>query len=154
MIENLAAYQKTLQRIRSNWKEFLWRREERLRQRNRHGVAAEKVTENILEDLFTLVLDWSLGDLDYQVQYADLLLTSHSIKYLLLEAKRPNSLAWNRRAVESALDQAARYASEQKVRVIAVSDGIMLYAADTLHGGLQDRVFVSLECPDPQEDLW
>jgi hypothetical protein len=76
------------------------------------------------------------------------------VKYLVVEVKRPASLAWNRRAVESALEQAVRYAAEQKVRRVAISDGFMLYAADVEHGGLTDRVFVSLESPEPQHPLW
>ena len=123
-------------------------------QQKRHGAAAEKVAENILEDLFTEVLDWSVSDINNQVRYADLLLTSMGIKYLLIEVKRPGSLAWNRRAVEAALDQALRYASEQKVKCVAVSDGVMLYAANIEHGGIKDRVFLSLESPEPPEALW
>jgi len=56
--------------------------------------------------------------------------------------------------VESALAQAVRYADEQRVRCVAVSDGLMLYAADIVSGGLRDRVFVSLEAGEPQEPLW
>ncbi len=51
MIENLASYQRAVERIRDNWAAFLVKRAERLKQQDRHGVAAEKVTENILEDL-------------------------------------------------------------------------------------------------------
>lgn len=154
MIRNLASYQKCTERIRCNWGSFRQKRAERLKQQERHGIAAEKVAENILEDLFTMVLDWTLADLNNQVGYADILLTRLGIKYLILEAKRPGALAWNRRAVEAALDQAVRYAGEQKVRCVAVSDGLMLYAADIQHGGLRDRVFVSLDDPEPQEQLW
>jgi hypothetical protein len=68
--------------------------------------------------------------------------------------KRPGALAWNRRAVEAALDQARRYADEQKVKCIGVSDGFMLYAADVEHGGLKDRLFASLMAEQPTEDLW
>lgn len=154
MIEKLASYQHTVERIRDNWPEFQQKRKDRLAQQQRHGNAAEKVAENILEDLLTMVLGWSLSDLNNQVGYADLLLTRLGIKYLIIEVKRPGALAWNCRAVEAALEQAHRYADEQKVGCIAVSDGFMLYAADIRHGGLQDRVFVSLESPDPQESLW
>jgi hypothetical protein len=130
------------------------KRQERLTQQTRHGVAAERVAENILEDLFTMVLDWSLADCNNQVGYADLLLTSLGVKYLIVEVKRPGALAWNRRAVEAALAQAHRYADEQHVRCIGVSDGVMLYAADIAHGGLQDRVLVSLDAPEPPARLW
>ncbi len=154
MSRDLASYRRCVDAICSNWPAFLEKRSSRLKQQERHGIAAEKVSENILEDLFTGVLDWSLSDLNNQVGYADLLLTRLGIKYLIVEVKRPGSLAWNRRAVEAALDQAVRYADEQRVKCVAVSDGVMLYAADIKHGGLRDRVFVSLEDAQPQEALW
>ena len=79
--------------------------------------------------------------------------TKSSIKYLLIETKRPGALAWNQRAVEKALEQATRYAAEQKVTCLAISDGVMLYAANFHHGGLEDRLFVSLADPTAQGDL-
>ncbi len=154
MIKDLASYQHSVASIREAWPTFLEKRRERLTQQERYGVAAEKVAETILEDLFTGVLDWELSDVNYQVGYSDMLLTRLGIKYLLVEVKRPGMLAWSRRAVESALDQARRYADEQKVPCISVSDGTMLYAADLRHGGLEDRVFASLESPEPPEALW
>lgn len=39
------------------------------------------------------------------------------------QQKRPGTLAWHRRSVEAALNQARRYADEQKVGYIGVSDG-------------------------------
>lgn len=56
--------------------------------------------------------------------------------------------------MDAALDQARRYAAEQKVRCVAISDGHMLYAADVRAGGLADRLFCSLDEPDPPEMLW
>jgi hypothetical protein len=153
-IRDLSSYRRCVERIRENWSGFLGRREERLVQQQRHGAASEKVAENILEDLFTIVLDWSLSDLNNQVDWADLVLTRLGLKYLLLEMKRPGSLAWNRHAVDAALDQALRYAHEQKVKCAGISDGVMLYAADIQHGGLRDRVFVSLQDQEPPEELW
>jgi hypothetical protein len=100
------------------------------------------------------VLYWALGEINHQVEYADLVLTRQGIKQLVIEAKRPGALAWNRRAVEAALSQARRYADEQRVQRVAVSDGYMLYAADIEHGGLQDRVFIDLGAQDAQEALW
>jgi hypothetical protein len=133
----------------ANWPGFLTRRRELL------GGGAERTTESIVVDLFTSVLDWSLSDIEYQVDFADLILTRPGVKkYLVLEAKRPGKLAWNRNAVEAALNQARRYADRQKVSCVSVSDGIMLYAADIEHGGLSDRVFVSLDAPEPHESLW
>lgn len=154
MERKLASYRRTVKRIREKWSAFSEKRSERLKQQDRYGVAAERVAENILEDLFTVVLDWRLSDINHQVGYTDLLLTRLGIKYIIFETKRPGALAWNRWAVETALDQACRYAAEQKVKCVGVSDGIMLYAADVSHGGLQDRVFVSLDSTEPQETLW
>lgn len=153
-IQDLAGYRRAVEQIHAAWPRFLEKRSERLEQERRHGSAAERVAEGILEDLFTRVLDWTLGDLNHQVGYADLLLSRLGVKYLLIEAKRPGALAWHRRAVDQALDQALRYAAEQKVRCVAVSDGVMLYAADIQGGGLRDRVFVSLEAAKPPEMLW
>ena len=131
-IEQLASYQRGLERINARWPMFIAKRETRLEQPLRHGTAAERVAENIIEDLFTGVLDWALGDLNNQVGYANIVFTKLGIKYVLIEAKKPRALAWNRKAAERALDQALRYVSEQKVRSIAVSVGAMLYAAELL----------------------
>lgn len=65
--EQLASYRHCVERIGAGWQEFQDRRRERLRERERFGHAAERATENILEDLFTGVLDWSLGDVNHQV---------------------------------------------------------------------------------------
>ena len=152
--DHLASHRHCVGRIHDGWAPFLERRAARLAEGERHGKIAERVTENILEDLFTSVLDWTLADVSHQVGYADLLLTRLGIKYMVLEAKRPGALAWNRRAVDAALDQGRRYAEEQRVRTVAVSDGVMLYVADLAHGGLRDRVFASLEDHAPEDELW
>lgn len=154
MIEQLASYQRGIERIGDSWSEFRARRLDRLRERERFGHAAERATESIIEDLFTLVLDWGIGDLNHQVGYADILLSRLGIKYLIVEAKRPGALAWDRPAVEAALDQASRYAAEQKVRCVAVTDGTMLYGADVVNGGLRDRVFCALDGAEPPHSLW
>ena len=153
-LEDLASYRHCVERIHNRWAEFGDKRRARLEQHARYGAASEKVAENILEDLFTEVLDWTVADLNNQVEYSDLMLSRLGIKYLLIETKRPGSLAWSRNAVEAALDQALRYADEQKVKCVGISDGGMLYAADRAPGGLHDRVFVSLEASDPPEALW
>jgi hypothetical protein len=153
-LENLASYRHCAGRIQIAWPDFLTKREQRLEQQRRLGEACEKVAENILEDLFTTVLDWPLADFNNQVEHADIVLTDHGIKRLVVEVKRPGSLAWSRRAVECALDQAMRYAAEQRVKAVAISDGLMLYAADIADGGLRDRLFVSLSESDPPLDLW
>ncbi|MDE3193925.1 MAG: hypothetical protein KGN00_09585 [Chloroflexota bacterium] len=56
---HLAVYERCQTRLRQQWSTFLQRRD-RLQQQERHGVAAERVTENIQEDLFTVALDWQL----------------------------------------------------------------------------------------------
>lgn len=98
-----------------------------------------------------------IGDEEEQTQVgrADVVLSELGIKRLVLEVKRPGSLIWHRRAVESALDQARRYAATQKVGAVAVSDGNLLYAADVDEGGgLRDRVLVALDQEAPPEALW
>lgn len=151
----LAAYRNGSERIRQAWPGFLGRRAEWMKQQRRHGTAAEKVAENILQDLLTNVLDWSRGDLNNQVGYADLLLTQLGIRRLIVETKRPGALAGNREAVEAALGQARRYAAEQHVGCVAVSDGTMFYAADVVNGGLRDRVYCRLDAAKPPVDeLW
>ncbi len=153
-LEDLATYRHCVERIATRWAEFSSKRRERLAQQERHGTAAEKVAEDIVADLFTDVLDWTVADLNHQVGYADLLLTRLGVKYLLLEAKRPGALTWSSTAVNAALDQACRYAAEQHVRVVAVSDGTMLYAADVAQGGLEDRVCARLDAADAPCTLW
>lgn len=152
--DQLAAYRSCSARIAGAWEEFQERRHQRLRERERFGHAAEQATESILEDLFTLVLDWTVGDINHQVGRADLILTRLGIKYLVIEAKRPGALAWDAVARERALQQARRYADEQKVGRIAVSDGIVFYAADISDGGLRHRAACRLEHPQPQDVLW
>jgi hypothetical protein len=153
-VEDLASYHRCIERAGAGWPSFVAKRRERLAQQERHGTAAEKVAEDIIADLFTEVLDWTVSDLNHQVGFADLLLSRLSVKYLLLEAKHPGALAWNARAVHQALDQACRYAAEQHVRVVAVSDGVMLYAADVSDGGLKPRVFARLDGDEAPEALW
>ena len=153
-LDQLATYRRLNERLTVCWPAFVAKRRDRLVQADRLGHAAEKVAEGILEDLFTGPLDWSLADVNYQVDYADLLLTRLGIKHLLVEVKRPGALAWNRHAVDAALFQAAGYARKQKVSAIAVSDGHMLYAADVGEAGLHDRAFVALDTLAPHVDLW
>lgn len=150
----LSGYKKCAEQIHREWARFRKNREERLLQERRYGEAREPVAEGILEDLFTSVLDWPLGDFNRQVQRADIVLTDLGIKKLIVEAKHPGALRWSRGAVGRALDQAERYAREQKVQVIAVSDGQMLYAANVVDGGRQDRIYVALDADEAPLDLW
>ncbi|MGH9172698.1 MAG: hypothetical protein ACRD0Z_17835 [Acidimicrobiales bacterium] len=150
----LAAYRHCVDRMRAAWPAFTARRLERLQQ-GLFDAPVEKVAENILEDLFTTVLDWPIADINLQVGRADVILSELGIKRLVLEVKRPGSLVWHRRAVEAALDQARRYAAAQRVGAVAVSDGTILYAADVVAGGLHDRVLVSLDSASTAPgELW
>ena len=136
------------------WADFQAERWERLAQHARSGTAGENVTAKILEDLFTIVLDWRPAEVRNQVGYADLALTRLGVKQLTVEVMRPGALAWNERAVDLALAQAHRRAGEQRVKAIAISDGIMLYARDVIPGGHRDRLFTRLDEPWAPEDLW
>ncbi len=152
--DQLATHRRCFQRVRAEWPGFLQRRSERLEQQRRYGVAPEKAAEDILEDLFTHVLDWSLSELNSQVGYADLVLTRLGIKHLIVEVKRPGALAWQGAAVDRAVAQARGYAEQQKVHSVAVSDGVLLYACDLTVGGSHDRLLARLDQTAPPEDLW
>jgi len=54
--------------------------------------AYDEVARNILEDPFTALLDWPLTDFNSQMEDADIVLTDHGIKRLVVEVKRPASL--------------------------------------------------------------
>lgn len=149
----LASYRRCAERVASTWPSFVAQRAQRLRQ-GLFDAPVEKVAENILEDLLTKVLDWDLSGVNLQVGRADIVLSDLGVKRLVLEVKRPGSLAWHSAAVRKALEQAVRYADDQKVPVVAVSDGQMLYAADVANGGLRDRLFAPLDSRVPPVELW
>jgi hypothetical protein len=140
-------------RIAERWAPFLERRAAWLQPGERFGRAPEKSAENILTDLFSDVLDWPLASVNYQVERADILLTHKGIKRLLIEAKAPGLLT-ARHGVEQALEQARRYAVEQYVHAVAVSDGVMLYVADLVSGAYRDRILVRLDAHKPPVELW
>lgn len=150
----LSSYRQCRGRMDANWAAFLARRAARLAQQQRYGQAAEKVAEDILTDLFTNVLDWPLEGMNYQVERADFVLTALGIKRLVIEAKRPGTLQWQRAAVVKALEQAWRYAAEQKITCVAVSDGELLYAEEWDGGGARPRLLVQLNAAEAAEDLW
>lgn len=146
----LASYRRFIEQLPQAWSVFLERRADRLR----HGEASEKVAEAIIEDLFTGVLEWSAGDLMYQVGFADIIVSRNLLKYLVIEVKRPGTLFPRRAALEQAITQARRYADAQRIRKIGATDGRFLYAADILNGALVDRAMIDLSDPRPAEDLW
>jgi hypothetical protein len=136
------------------WADFQARRWERLAQQARLGTPAEMVAGNILEDLFTLVLDWRLSEVNNRAGHAGLTLTRLGAKQLIVEVRRPGALAWNERAIDVALAQANRSADGQRVKAVAISDGIMIYARDLIPGGHRDRLYTRLDEPWAPEDLW
>ncbi|KAA8969507.1 hypothetical protein [Mycobacterium sp.] len=150
---HLASYRKCVERMHAEWPGFAGRRRQRLQQRLSEA-AAEKSAENVLEDLFTTVLDWPLPDVLLQQQRADVVLSGSGFKRLVLEVKRPGLLTRHRAAIHRTLDQARRYAAEQSIGAVAVSDATMLYAADVIDGVLRDRALVMLDTEQPPAALW
>jgi hypothetical protein len=146
----LATYRHLIERIGERWAGFREARADRLR----HASETEKVAETILEDLLTEVLDWSKGDITYQVGFADIVLTKNLAKYLVIEVKRPGTLWPGCQALEGAAQQAWRYADEQKVSRIAASDGRFVYAADIEQGTLKDRALLDLDQSSTPSSLW
>jgi len=150
----LASFREFCDAIEAQWSLFLEKRTEWLLQETRYGHAAEKVAESILADFFTIPLNWQISDLNNQIGYADMVLTKMGIKRLVVEVKRPNSLSWDQPSLERALTQARRYAEEQRVSTIAVSDGTLFYAADIANGGLKHRTRLRLDHAVPCLDAY
>lgn len=153
--QNLSTYKQHVERVEETWSEFLTRRKDMLAQAGRFGAVPEKATETIIGSLLTEVLDWTTRDLNWQLDYADLVITRNYCKHLLVETKRPGALHTNRDAIIQAFGQAHRYADEQHVTTIAVSDGHLLRAADITDGGLKSRCVTDLASSAPPVDsLW
>jgi len=150
----LASQRRCAERIVEAWPGFQRARGDRLDQHVIGGRVTERVTENILERLFVDVLNWPTSAVKYQIDNADMLLTSLGIKYAVIEAKRPGAFDHNSRAVAEALDQGWGYAQRQQVRCVVVSDGTLLDARDVTGGGLLPRLRVHLSTPEPPESLW
>lgn len=153
MVTALSTYQSLLSRGNDNWKNFLESRQCRLSKSNPAAIN-ERVSENIVIELLTTVLDWETESIQQQVEYADITLCHLGITRLIIETKRPGLLKWNQNEVEKALAQARRYADKQSVKTIAICDGHLLYAADIKHGGLKERLYVELNHDDFPDDLF
>jgi hypothetical protein len=150
----LAGYRRCVAQATSRWPDFLKLRQEMFAQQARFDRAPEKVAENIVGSLFTSVLDWSDHDLNWQLGRADLVVTRNFVKYLVVETKSPGSLK-SRKSLDAALEQAWRYADEQRVRQVAVCDGLLFYGADIDGGGLKPRVYFDLtQERAPHDSLW
>ena len=153
-VSKLSGYVKFSSDLDQRWEAFQSKRQTRLIQENRFGSAAEKVAEDILQDFFTTVLDWPLSSINNQIGYADIVLTNQGLKRLIVEVKRPGSLSWDKRSLVEALEQARRYAEQQRVTSIAVSDGILFYAVDIKNGGLIDRATLYLDSSTASKTLY
>lgn len=90
------------------------------------------------------MLDWPTSAVKYQIDDADMLLTSLGVKYAVIEAKRPSTFDHNSRAVAAALDQAWGYAERQQERCVIASDTMLLDALGVVAGGLLPRLRVRL----------
>jgi hypothetical protein len=150
---HFAAYQACIARIQSRWPTFASRRRRRLQEECLHAPA-EKVAENILEDLFTYVLDWPTPEITPHLDRADMILSTFGVKQMIVAVRGPGELAWPSPAVTTALRHVRRNAARQKVESIAVSDGNKLYAADIRNQGLRARIFVPLDAASGPHDLW
>lgn len=150
---SLSSYKKVIDRLHQNWEPFLESRTNLLEPLKYQSVP-EKVSEEIIRNLLTQVLDWEEADLQWQMHYADLVLTRNRNKYLVAELKRPSSLKRSLNSNQEALNQVRGYADQQKISSIAICDGSVVYAADITGGGLSHRVFVDLSSRKPPETLW
>jgi hypothetical protein len=150
---SLSSYKKFIERLHQTWESFLESRS-KLLDPLKYQPVPEKVSEEIIRNLLTKVLDWEEADLQWQMQYADLVLTRNRNKYLVAELKRPSYLKRSLSSNQEALNQVRGYADQQKIHSVAISDGSVFYAADIVSGGLSHRMFVDLSSRMPPESLW
>lgn len=74
-VDDLARQRRCIEQIRERWPEFSDRRSVHLRSHAVGQVPCERIAENILFDLFTVVLDWIPEQVRWQEGRVDLLLT-------------------------------------------------------------------------------
>ena len=153
MLGSLSGYKKFSESLIDNWEDFSSKRNQLLTQQIRYGSAPEKIAEDIVKVFLSTALDWSIGDINNQVQYADIVLTSQGIKRLVIETKKPDSIN-NQMQFNKAITQAHNYATKQRVNCIAISDGNLFYAADIVNGGLKDRINIKLSAKEPSPNLY
>lgn len=154
MADNELVYQRlTIARIRDRWPAFAVARTTHLAAHASERTPSEKVAENILLDLFTTVLDWTIDQVRLQENRVDMLLARMGVKHLVIEAKRPGSMD-GPGSVAAALRQARGYAEEHKVGKVAVSDGCVFEAYDLVPAGLRPRVRIHLSDTEPPDALW
>ncbi len=155
MVDLLSSRRRIIDSGSENWSEFLERRRERLIQMKRPRGGAEKVSECIIEDLLTNVLDWSLSDINYQMCNCDVILTKTGIKHLLIETKYPGQFS-SESEIEKAFSQAFAYAKKNNIKKVAISDGRRLFLTElclkTNHK--TGWIDISLDSPRFPEELW
>jgi len=149
----LASFRAWMSRAEAAWPVFRARRVERLAEGRRYAGAPEKVAENIVEDLLTGILGWTLSDINHQVERCDILVTHLGVRRLLIETKRPGALS-GPRAVEAAFLQAQGYAETLRMGLVAVSDGAHLLAADLVPGGRRPRAEADVSIGEVDQNLW
>lgn len=155
MSENLASKNKQTERGKEQWAIFLDRRKQHLVQASRQLGGHEKITEKILEDLLTIVLDWNLEDINNQIEYSDIVITKQGIKVLVVEAKRLGFFS-SQTNIDKALYQAISYAKQMVIRKVAISDGNKLFLTEYCpHRNTKNGwVDISLDSTIYPEKLW
>lgn len=151
----LSTEKQMLQRGLAKWQEFRELRNKHLVQAQRLKGGHEKITEKILENLLTIVLDWNLEDINNQMERCDIVITKRGIKFLVIETKRLGHFS-SPTNVQKALSQAIEYAKKLKVNKVAISDGNKLFLTEyCLHRNLKSGwIDISLDSDQYPELLW
>ena len=152
-VDDLARQRRCIEQIRQRWPEFSDRRSVHLRSHAVGQVPCERIAENILFDLFTVVLDWIPEQVRWQEGRVDLLLTRLGVKHLIIEVKRPGSLD-GPGSIARAFRQARGYAEQYNVRTVAVSDGGLFEVCDLSASSFGLRLRTHFADSNPPEELW
>lgn len=155
MEQNLALKKKQTERGVQSWKSFLVRRDQYISQAKRQMGGHERITEKILEDLFSNVLDWNLEDINNQIEHSDIVITKHGIKRMVIETKRIGHFS-SKGNIDKTFHQAIGYAKKMRITKVAISDGNKLFLTEycpnrDLRAGWVDISLNSINYP---EELW
>ena len=150
----LASYRRCAGRIETTWPMFAARRRQRLGQ-GLFAAPVEKVAENIVEDLLTTVLDWSLEDVNLQIGRADIVLSDNGYKRLVLEVKRPGTLIWHRQAIAgSPRPSPALRKRPERERGRGQRRDHAVRSRHCRRRTVSDRALAALDTNTPPRDLW
>ena len=152
-VDGLARQRRCIEQIRQRWPVFIERRGVHLRSHAVGQVPCERIAENIVFDLFAVVLDWGRDQVRWLEGRVDLLLTGLGVKHLIIEVKRPGSLD-GPGSIARAFRQARGYAEQHNVRSVAVCDGGYLEVRDLSASSFGLRLRTHLADCNPPEDLW